>query len=92
MNSLFSMLGNMLGSSNGGTSSRALLMQAFGAFMRGESPQAFMKRMATQVPELKKMNLNDLQNTAQQLCQQRGTTMDEVAKLAESMLPADFKK
>ena len=36
-----------------------ILMQAVGAAMRGESPQNFMKRLANQHPQLKKMNLDD---------------------------------
>ena len=60
MNSLFSMLSSF--GSGGGSN---LLLQAVGAALRGESPQAFMKRLANQHPQLKRMNLDDLQGTAQ---------------------------
>lgn len=83
MSSLFDMLGGMTGA--GGNSSN-ILLQAVGAAMRGESPQAFMKRLANQHPQLKKMNLDDLQSTAQQLCQQKGVNADEVAKKIDNII------
>lgn len=76
MNNLFSMLGG-LSNSAGGTN---ILLQAVGAALRGESPQAFMKRLANQHPQLKKMNLDDLQGSAQQLCKEKGVNPDDVAK------------
>lgn len=77
MNSLLNMLGGM-GNSSGGANGSAILMQAVGAAMRGESPQAFMKKLANQHPQLKKMNLDDLMGSAQQLCQQNGVDVNEV--------------
>ena len=74
MNNLFSMLGGL----NGGSSN--ILLQAVGAALRGESPQAFMKRLANQHPQLKRMNLDDLQGSAQQLCKEKGMNPDDVAK------------
>lgn len=68
---------NMLGNSQGGTN---ILLQAFGAAMRGESPQAFMKNLANTHPQLKKMNLDDLYGSAQQLCQERGLNEADVVK------------
>ena len=50
------------------------------AALRGESPQAFMKRLANQHPQLKRMNLDDLQGSAQQLCKEKGVNPDDVAK------------
>lgn len=49
-----------------------ILMQAIGAALRGESPQDFMSRLAQQHPELKQYDLSNLQQTAQQVCQQNG--------------------
>ena len=60
MNNLFSMLGGLSGGS--GTS---VLLQAVGAALRGESPQAFLRRLANQHPQLKRINLDDLQGSAQ---------------------------
>ena len=75
MNNLFSMLGGLSGGS--GTN---ILLQAVGAALRGESPQAFMRRLANQYPQLKRINLDDLQGSAQQLCKEKGVNPDDVAK------------
>lgn len=85
MNSLLNMFGNTSGSS-GGANGFTILMQAVGAAMRGESPQAFMKKLATQHPQLKKMNLDDLMGSAQQLCQQNGVDTNEVAKQLDGVI------
>ena len=85
MNSLLNMLGGM-GNSSGGVNGSALLMQAVGAAMRGESPQAFMKKLANQHPQLKKMNLDDLMGSAQQLCQQNGVDVNEVKQQLDNVI------
>ena len=63
-----------------------ILMQAIGAAMRGESPQAFMKKLANQHPQLKKMNLDDLQTTANELAQQQGVSVDDVTKQLNNIM------
>ena len=63
-NSLMSILGNISGNSS-------LLMQAFGAMMRGESPQAFMQSLAQTRPELRGIDLNDINGSAERLCRER---------------------
>lgn len=78
MNSLLSMFG-----SGGGTS---ILFQAIGAAMRGESPQTFLKKLANSDPRLKKMNLDDLMGSAQQLAQQQGINLDDVQKQLDSTI------
>ena len=85
MNSLLNMLGNM-GGASGGANGSAILMQAVGAAMRGESPQAFMKKLANQHPQLKKMNLDDLMGTAQQLCNQNGVDVNEVKQQLDDVI------
>lgn len=85
-NSLLSLLG---GSSSAGTN---LLMQAVGAALRGESPQAFMKRLANQHPQLKRMNLDDLQGTARELCQQNGVNADDVARSIDGVIEPMIRK
>ena len=85
-NSLLSLLG---GSSSAGS---AIIMQAVGAALRGESPQAFMKRLANQHPQLKRMNLDDLQGTAQALCQQHGVDPDEVARSLDGVIEPMIRK
>jgi hypothetical protein len=85
MNSLLNMFGNMGGASSGSNGS-AILMQAIGAAMRGESPQTFMKKLANQHPQLKKMNLDDLMGSAQQICQQNGVDVNEVKQQLDSVI------
>ena len=60
-----------------GTQMPSILMQAMGAAMRGESPQAFMQQLAQQHPQLRQYDLSNLQNTAQQVCQQNGVDMQD---------------
>lgn len=83
MNSLLSMFG-----SGGGTS---ILFQAIGAAMRGESPQTFLKKLANSDPRLKKMNLDDLMGSAQQLAQQQGINIDDVQKQLDSTIGSMMK-
>ena len=77
MNPLLNMFG-------GGNSGNMVLMQAIGAAMRGESPQAFMKKLANTHPQLKRMNLDDLCGSAQQLCNEKGINADELAKTVDT--------
>ena len=91
MSGLFDMLRG-LNQPSGGTNCKALLFQAFNAWVHGEDPKSFLGRMADEVPELKTVNLGDLQGEAQKLCKQKGTTMEEVAKKAESMVPPEALK
>lgn len=84
MNSLLSML------TGGGSSS--ILMQAIGAAMRGESPQQFMKKLANAHPQLKKMNLDDLMGSAQQLAQQQGVSIDDLQKQLDQTIDPMIKQ
>lgn len=99
MNSLLGGIGNSLLSGTGvpgsvasGISGTSILLQAVGAAMRGESPQAFMKRLANQHPQLKKMDLDNLQATAQQLCQQNGVNADELASKIDQVIGPAINK
>ena len=56
-----------------------MIKQAFGAMMRGESPQAFLKNLATNNPQLQGMNFDDLEGTARTLCQQNNVNMEQLA-------------
>lgn len=85
--SVFDMLGSS--QSSGGVS---ILMAAVGAALRGESPQTFMKRLANQHPQLKRLNLDDLQGTANQLCQQNGLNADEVAREVDRIIDPAIHK
>ena len=72
MNSILGMLGQ--GNNN-------IMMQAFGAMMRGESPQQFLQGLAQSNPALKGMDFSNLQQTAQQVCNNNGIDMN--AKMEE---------
>ena len=56
-----------------------MIKQAFGAMMRGESPQAFLKNLAQTNPQLQGMNLDDLEGTARTLCQKNNVNMEQLA-------------
>ena len=91
MNSLFGGLGNILMNQARGQSMMPkaaqtaaqsqmpqmpnMLMQAFGAALRGEDPHTFLQNLAAQHPQLKQYDLTNLQQTAQQVCQQNGVDM-----------------
>ena len=82
---------NMLGGSSSGVGN-TIILQAIGAALRGESPQAFMKRLANSHPQLKRLNLDDLYGSAQQLCQERGLNPDEVAKNVDQIVSPAINK
>ena len=72
MNSILGMLGQ--GNNN-------IMMQAFGAMMRGESPQQFLQGLAQNNPSLQGMDFSNLQQTAQQVCDANGVDIN--SKMAE---------
>lgn len=53
-----------------------LMMQAFGAMMRGENPTDFLKRLAQTNPQLQGLNLDDLEGTATDLCDKNNVDMN----------------
>ena len=71
MNPLMMLTGN----NNGGN----LMLQALGSMMRGESPKDFLKSLANTNPQLKGLNLDDLEGTAKTLCEKNNVNMDELA-------------
>lgn len=58
----------------------SMMMQAFGAMMRGESPQTFLKNLANTNPQLQGLNLDDLEGTAKALCEKNNVNMEELAQ------------
>lgn len=56
-----------------------IMMQAFGAMMRGESPQAFLKNLANTNPQLQGLDLDNLESTAKSLCDKNGIDMNQLA-------------
>ena len=63
-----------------GMFSNPMMRQAMGAMMRGESPQAFLKNLASSNPQLQGLNLDDLEGTAQALCQKNNVDMNQLAE------------
>lgn len=62
----------MLGNNN-------MMMQAFGAMMRGESPQQFLKNLANTTPQLQGLDLDNLEGTAKALCEKNNVNMEQLA-------------
>ena len=73
-NPLMSIFGGLGGGSGN------LLMQAIGAFMRGESPQAFMQSLANSRPELGGIDLSNLNGEAMRICRERGVDPNKLTE------------
>ena len=58
----------------------SMLVQAFGAMMRGENPSDYLKRLAQTNPKFQEMtqgmSLDDLEGTATELYRQNNQDMD----------------
>ena len=67
----------MLNLLQGSQSQSNIMMQAIGAMMRGESPQAFMQSIAKNNPALQGLDLNNLNGTAEQLCKQNNIDIND---------------
>lgn len=81
MNPLMNLMGN-----------NSMMMQAFGAMMRGESPQAFMKNLANTNPQLQGLNFDDLEGTAKALCQKNNVNMDQLADKIREFANSNISK
>ena len=62
----------MLGNNN-------MMMQAFGAMMRGENPRTFIKNLANTNPQLQGLDLDNLESTAKSLCERNNIDMNQLA-------------
>ena len=78
MNSILGMLGN-----------NNIMMQALGSMMRGESPKQFLSNLAQTNPQLKGLNLDNLEQTAQEVCNSNGVDMNSKMQEIKASL---FKK
>lgn len=99
MNSLLGNIGNSLlgafggsGAVESGENGMAILMQAVGAALRGETAQDFMKNLANTHPQLRQHDLNDLQGTAQTLCQQKGLNANDLTRKLDSVIDPVIKQ
>ena len=70
MNPLFTAL---LGNNN-------IMMQAVGAAIRGESPEAFLQNLAKTNPQLRGLDLNNLEQTATSLAKQTGADINQLTE------------
>lgn len=77
MNPLLSMLGG-----GGNNIFAQIAMQAVGAALRGETPQDFLRGLANTRPELRSIDVNDLEGSARKLAQQKGVDFDTVKSQA----------
>lgn len=75
-----------------GGGNTSILLQAVGAAMRGESAQDFMSRLAQERPELRQVNLADLQGSAQKLCAQKGIDAHELASKIDGVIDPVIKR
>ena len=80
MNPLFNVL------SGGGGGYMQVLMQAVGAAMRGESPESFMRNLAQTNPQLKGLDMSNLEGTARSLAQQKGADINQVAESVKNSI------
>ena len=56
-----------------------IVMSAIGAMMRGENPQTFIKNLANTEPRLQGLDLDNLESTAQALCEKNNIDMGELS-------------
>jgi len=60
-----------------------IMMKAFGSMMRGESPTDFLKNLAKTEPRLQGLDLDNLESTAKNLCDQRNVDMNALKSQIE---------
>ena len=96
MNSFFGNFGssflNSMTQSSQGAGGVNMLMQALGAAMRGEDPHEWIQQVASQHPQLRQFDLNNLQNGAQQACQQNGINMQDMINKIDNTFNPFIKK
>ena len=78
MNPILQMFGG------GMTNGKSVMLQAFAAMMRGESPEAFMQGLAKRVPELQGLDLTNLESTAHTLSAQKGVNENQLIQQIET--------
>lgn len=74
-----------------GVSMPNMLMQAFGAALRGEDPHTFLQNLAAQHPQLRQYDLSNLEQTAQQVCQQNGVDMQSAINQIDNITSSIIK-
>ena len=59
---------------------KGLVMSGIGAFIRGEDPVTWIKKVARTHPALREYNLDDLDGTASQLCRENNIDQAQLSK------------
>lgn len=68
-----------------------VMMQALGAMMRGESPQAFMQTLAQTNPQLQGLDFSNMNQTAEQLYASRGQDINAAKSRIEQFIGQSCK-
>ena len=79
-NSLMNILGGLGGGNN-------IMLQAFGAMMRGESPQMFLQNLARNNPQLQGLDLTNINATAEKVCRDHGVDPNKLTEQIKQSLP-----
>lgn len=77
--SMFDLIGGNMGNMN-------VFAQAMQAAKNGESPQAFLSKLAESKPELQGIDFSNLENAAMQLCAKKGINPNSAMGSIMSML------
>ena len=80
-NSLMSILGGLTGGNNN------IMLQAFGAMMRGESPSVFLQNLAKTNPALQGLDLTNINATAEKVCRDHGVDPNKLTAEIKQSLP-----
>ena len=67
----------------GNSNASGIMMKAFGSMMRGESPTDFLKNLAKTEPKLQGLDLDNLESTAKDLCDQRNVDINALKSQIE---------
>jgi hypothetical protein len=86
MNPLKNLFGNLAGSQQQPTGNN-LMMMAFAAMMRGDSPQNFLQNLAKDNPMLSGIDFNNLEGSARKICKDRNVDVDKKIQELQQNLP-----
>ena len=62
----------------GGGGGNNLMRKAFAAMLSGQSPEAFMQSLAKTDSRFQGLDFNNLENTANQLCREKGVDVNQL--------------
>ena len=73
------------------TPTNNIMMQAFGAMMRGETPQSFLQNLAKNTPELQGMDLSNPSKAAEKIYSDRGQDINSARMSLKNQINGFFK-